>query len=251
MSLRQRIKKGSKYKVSSVIKRLTKITENIAGIVSNQGKAHNDLDAFREVFKRVAAAKPPTYLGKVDPASLENWVREFDKLFDAINCPEELKVNNDVYYLREEADLWWSQRRNDLLSIPNFGWAEFKEALREKFYPSYLRKQKCMEFTNLRMGNMTINEYYSKFIELMRFAPEVVPTKALKAQSVQRIEEGDIEDRKNIPVVNEFLDVFPEEIPGMPPVRDVEFTIDLVPGTGPISKAPYRMAPAEMKELKT
>ena len=55
---------------------------------------------------------------------------------------------------------------------------------------------------------------------------------------------------ENIPVVNEFADVFPEEIPGLPPHREVEFTIELEPGTAPISKAPYRMAPAEMKELK-
>lgn len=55
---------------------------------------------------------------------------------------------------------------------------------------------------------------------------------------------------KEVPIVSEFPDVFPTEIPGMPPARDLEFTIDLVPGTGPISKAPYRMAPAEMKELK-
>lgn len=53
-----------------------------------------------------------------------------------------------------------------------------------------------------------------------------------------------------MPVVREFQDVFPEDIPGMPPRRDVEFTVDLVLGTGPISKAPYRMAPAEMNELK-
>ncbi|XP_057247608.1 uncharacterized protein LOC130589961 [Beta vulgaris subsp. vulgaris] len=59
------------------------------------------------------------------------------------------------------------------------------------------------------------------------------------------------EKMENIPIVNEFMDVFPEEIPGMPPIREVEFTIDLMPGTGPISKAPYRMAPAEMNELKT
>ncbi|XP_021745262.1 uncharacterized protein LOC110711191 [Chenopodium quinoa] len=180
MSLRQQIRRGSSSKFNYVIKR-PKITENIAGIVSNQGKAHNDLDAFGEIFKRAAVAKLPTYLGKVDPASLENWVREFDKLFDAINYPAELRVNNVVYYLREEVDLWWSQRRDDLMSSPNFGWAEFKETLREKFYPAYLRKQKCMEVTNLRMGSMTINEYYSTFIELMRFAPEVVPTEALKA----------------------------------------------------------------------
>ena len=53
-----------------------------------------------------------------------------------------------------------------------------------------------------------------------------------------------------VPVVNEFMDVFPDELPGMPPTRDFEFTIDLVPGAGPISKAPYRMAPAEMEELR-
>ncbi|KAD3640075.1 hypothetical protein E3N88_29298 [Mikania micrantha] len=52
------------------------------------------------------------------------------------------------------------------------------------------------------------------------------------------------------PVVCEFPDVFPEKLPGVPPDREVEFTIDLVPGAEPISKAPYRMAPTELKELK-
>ncbi|KAH9657944.1 Endonuclease [Citrus sinensis] len=55
---------------------------------------------------------------------------------------------------------------------------------------------------------------------------------------------------KDIPVVQEFPDVFPNELPGMPPNREIEFSIDLVPGTAPISIAPYRMAPAELKELK-
>ncbi|XP_027932767.1 uncharacterized protein LOC114188377 [Vigna unguiculata] len=49
-----------------------------------------------------------------------------------------------------------------------------------------------------------------------------------------------------IPVVQDFEDVFPEEIPGLPPSREVEFSIDLVLGTGPVSMAPYRMAPAEL-----
>ncbi|KAK7264749.1 hypothetical protein RJT34_32359 [Clitoria ternatea] len=55
---------------------------------------------------------------------------------------------------------------------------------------------------------------------------------------------------KNLPVVCEFPDVFPEDIPGLPPERDVEFSIDLVPGVGPISIAPYRMSPLELAELK-
>ncbi|XP_057416627.1 uncharacterized protein LOC130711144 [Lotus japonicus] len=51
-------------------------------------------------------------------------------------------------------------------------------------------------------------------------------------------------------IVCEFPDVFPEELPGLPPDREIEFSIDLVPGTQPISIPPYRMAPAELKELR-
>ena len=51
----------------------------------------------------------------------------------------------------------------------------------------------------------------------------------------------------DIPVVREFPDVFLDDLPGLPPIREVDFTIELIPGTAPISKAPYRMAPAELK----
>jgi hypothetical protein len=54
-----------------------------------------------------------------------------------------------------------------------------------------------------------------------------------------------------IPVVCEYPDVFPDELPSMPPDRDVEFVIELQPGTAPISKRPYRMPPKELAELKT
>jgi hypothetical protein len=55
---------------------------------------------------------------------------------------------------------------------------------------------------------------------------------------------------ESISVVEEFMDVFLEELPGMPPEREVEFYIDLIPGTAPIAKRPYRMAPTELAELK-
>ncbi|GJV54374.1 putative nucleotidyltransferase, ribonuclease H [Tanacetum coccineum] len=55
---------------------------------------------------------------------------------------------------------------------------------------------------------------------------------------------------ENLSVVREFADVFPDELPGLPPAREIEFGIELIPGAEPISKAPYRMAPVELKELK-
>ena len=54
----------------------------------------------------------------------------------------------------------------------------------------------------------------------------------------------------DILVVCEFLDVFPDELPWLPPDRDVEFKIELLPGIAPISRRPYRMPPNELAELK-
>lgn len=56
---------------------------------------------------------------------------------------------------------------------------------------------------------------------------------------------------EDIPVVREFPDVFLEDLPGLPPHWEIEFTIELVPRTNPISQAPYRMVTAELRELKT
>nr|GEU93413.1 putative reverse transcriptase domain-containing protein [Tanacetum cinerariifolium] len=61
-------------------------------------------------------------------------------------------------------------------------------------------------------------------------------------------EEKRLEDE---PIVREFPEVFPEDFPGLPPARQVEFQIDLVPGATPVARAPYRLAPAEMQELST
>ncbi|KAA3484100.1 DNA/RNA polymerases superfamily protein [Gossypium australe] len=63
-----------------------------------------------------------------------------------------------------------------------------------------------------------------------------------------KVSESKIE---SVLIVSEFLDVFPEELLGLPPVREVEFAIELVPGTSLISIAPYRMAPKKLKELKS
>jgi hypothetical protein len=53
-----------------------------------------------------------------------------------------------------------------------------------------------------------------------------------------------------VPVVNEFPDVFPEELPDLPPNRDIEFVIDLKPDTTPIYKTPFRMITPELAKLK-
>ncbi|GKF72524.1 hypothetical protein Tco_0208638, partial [Tanacetum coccineum] len=54
---------------------------------------------------------------------------------------------------------------------------------------------------------------------------------------------------EDVPIIRDFPKVFPEELPGLTPPRQVEFRIDLIPGAAPVARAPYRLAPSEMKEL--
>ena len=55
----------------------------------------------------------------------------------------------------------------------------------------------------------------------------------------------------DVAIVQDFTDVFPEDLPGMPIDREIDFCIDVIPGAQPVSKIPYRMATVELKELKT
>ena len=60
----------------------------------------------------------------------------------------------------------------------------------------------------------------------------------------------DILSIDSVPVVNKFQDVFPDDFPGVPPPREIDFGIDIEPDTKPIAVLPYRMAPPELNELK-
>ena len=72
----------------------------------------------------------------------------------------------------------------------------------------------------------------------------------IQAQPTATVNQLDDSGNKEDPVVDEFLDVFPDDLPGMPSDRDIEFIIKLLSGTTPIAKRPYRMGVNELEELK-
>jgi hypothetical protein len=83
----------------------------------------------------------------------------------------------------------------------------------------------------------------------MEFIAEPVVT-AKGVVNCVKLNQLDASQGSEVPVVNKVPDVFPEELPGMPPDRDIDFVIELKPGTAPIYKTPYRMATPELAELK-
>jgi hypothetical protein len=83
----------------------------------------------------------------------------------------------------------------------------------------------------------------------MEFVAEPMVTDKGVASRVM-VNQLDASQGSEVPMVNEFPDVFPKELLGMPPDRDIEFVIELKPGTSPIYKTPYRMPTPELAELK-
>ncbi|XP_021985230.1 uncharacterized protein LOC110881198 [Helianthus annuus] len=86
------------------------------------------------------------------------------------------------------------------------------------------------------MSCIQAGKYLRKRKEYTAFLPHIiVPVNEMKTVKV-------------VPVVCDFPKVFPDDLPGLPPARDIDFRIDLVPGATPIAKASYRLAPSEMRE---
>jgi hypothetical protein len=99
-----------------------------------------------------------------------------------------------------------------------------------------------MQYIQCAKGTVELTNSKGQRIEV-----EVAVTTTIRLVAILVVEKfvGD-----NIRVVRDFPDVFPEELPGMPPYSEVEFVIDPLPGTAPISKRPYEMSVEELQELK-
>ncbi|GJT82167.1 hypothetical protein Tco_1056509 [Tanacetum coccineum] len=88
-------------------------------------------------------------------------------------------------------------------------------------------------------GNLRTYKYIEPKMSILFLDPK-------KKEEKTEISERRIED---VPVVKDFPEVFPKDLPGLPSTRQVEFHIELIPGVAPVARAPYRLAPAKMKEL--
>ncbi|XP_021727200.1 uncharacterized protein LOC110694332 [Chenopodium quinoa] len=97
--------------------------------------------------KKLAALKPPLFMGKEDPMLVENWVRDFDKIFTTAGTPDAQKVDQATFYLREAADIWWENEGATIRAQQNFNWEAFKKAIKDRFFPEHIRRQNYIEFS--------------------------------------------------------------------------------------------------------
>ncbi|KAK9740123.1 hypothetical protein RND81_03G013200 [Saponaria officinalis] len=138
------------------------------------------------IFEKFARHHPPTYDGVCNPVLLEAWIREMEKLFTATQCPEDQKIDIASYYLQREADNWWAISKIALQETLGFNRARFCEALKKRFYPDELKWLKEREFLQLEQGNLSVQAYADKFLELSRFATAIVPDETVRVRRFEK-----------------------------------------------------------------
>lgn len=115
---------------------------------------------------------PPTFKGKYDPYGAHEWLKAIEKIFRVMNCSEEHKVRFGTHMLVGDADDWWMNARRVLENKDEeITWAVFNREFLRKYFPEDVHAKKEIEFLELKLGNMTMIEYATKFEELAKFYP--------------------------------------------------------------------------------
>ncbi|XP_068315004.1 uncharacterized protein [Pyrus communis] len=173
----------------------------------------------------------------------ERWLEHIEKTFRVLhnqgNLPVERWVETTSWFLGTESAAWWEQELCRLTLVERSDWDVFKELFKRRFVPPECIDRKKQEFTELRQRKMTANEYYRRFTDLSRYHRDVAGNPAEMLRRFRLgcqgylahvvLDEAVPSRVEDVRVVRHFPDVFPEDLPGLPPDRDVEFTIELLP----------------------
>ncbi|XP_057962334.1 uncharacterized protein LOC131153903 [Malania oleifera] len=133
--------------------------------------------------------KPSAFAGSVDPLVAESWVQEMEKMLAVLSCTEAQKVLFATFKLTREAERWWQAVKllEEQRVVPtNMTWSRFRELFYDRYFPATTRVAKAEEFFHLNQGQLTVQQYAAKFMELSRFAPFMVPDEFQKARWFER-----------------------------------------------------------------
>jgi hypothetical protein len=128
----------------------------------------------------------PTFDGIAGPIAADHWLNGIQRLMVALKCTDEQKVNYAGLKLTGEAEYWWMSKQAMLIlelgeDVP-ITWERFKQEFNDRFFPQEQRQMRAREFLALTQGDMNVEQYSNKFIELSRYAPNLVPNEETKVE---------------------------------------------------------------------
>jgi len=124
--------------------------------------------------------------GSLGPKVAESWTTNLQMLFEELGCTNEQKVRYAALLFTGEALWWWQSKKELLTQELGHGvvvtWTRFKQEYYDRFFPRAQQQMRVKEFQNLVQGNLTVEQYFAKFMELARFALNLIPDKESKTE---------------------------------------------------------------------
>ncbi|XP_074265877.1 uncharacterized protein LOC141588329 [Silene latifolia] len=128
----------------------------------------------------IARHRPAKFEGTGPPNLMDEWVREMENIFDAVGCPEDMKIDQAAFYLQGKAGVWWSNNKTKMREfyVESEGrllsWEDFKGELKIEYVPEHVRSQLRAEFDLFAMTDgMTVAAYHNKFWELSTYVADL------------------------------------------------------------------------------
>nr|GEW92828.1 zinc finger, CCHC-type, retrotransposon Gag domain protein [Tanacetum cinerariifolium] len=224
-------------------------------------------------LERFGKQKPQSFSSATSPVDAENWIAHIEKLFEVLGCDNEFKARLASYKFTNVAQVANAGRHIELLherggvnNKRNRDGDRIQSANKNNNQRCYGQRGNDGRNYNRQDGKECYRVISACFNcgltgHMAKDCPknnrgngnDKRPNVKQKVYSLTRDQATNSSDGPSLethPIVQNFSDVFPEELSGIPPEREVKFGIELISGTQPISKAPYRMAPTELQELK-
>lgn len=142
----------------------------------------------RDPLESFQKRNPKVFSGTPGAGKPEDWLENMEKIFGTMICTETQKVAFATFVLEGEASQWWKaeKRSAEQKGITEYTWVMFVEAFNKKYFPPSVRERKMVDFLELVQGDMTVDEYDARFVELSRYAPAFFENETQKARKFER-----------------------------------------------------------------
>ncbi|MQL74898.1 hypothetical protein Taro_007260 [Colocasia esculenta] len=143
-----------------------------------------------KVLREFLQFRPPQFLGQPDPDIARAWLDAVERTFRSMECVPEERVLLASYQLQAQALTWWSSewettfQSRPLRQIP---WQEFVVSFERAFCPTYVRTERLHQFLDLQQMDSTVVQYMARFVELGRYAPQIMADESLRTQQFVRV----------------------------------------------------------------
>jgi hypothetical protein len=171
----------------ALVQLIADTTRQLAEVISRIPRPNERAEPVGCSLRDFASYHFQTFEGTEGPNVAEAWLTDIDVLYTTLGCTDEQKVQYIVLQLTGEAKRWWTARKVLLGGGTVITWEMFKEEYNRRFFPRSQRQLRAIEFQNLVQGDMTVEQYSARFMELARFAANLIPDEETKAE---RFENG-------------------------------------------------------------